>query len=204
MEPDANFVRQSRQDLAYLVHEVENNGSRPCPGCVVPCACSGSPTCGCRCSAECEYAPRQMSSDPDDHPIEPGIVGLVYALETLRVCQPCWSCEGHNDPAGALHKLPKVWFFARSVMYPDLIAEYLADLDIARKLASPWQVRVVRWDDALATAYSIEPRIDRHDVPPLGRLRADIRKLSRTMKYEIAGIARRRIAALDRFLRARR
>ncbi len=31
MEPDANFVRQSRQDLAYLVHEVENNGSRPGP-----------------------------------------------------------------------------------------------------------------------------------------------------------------------------
>ena len=74
----------------------------------------------------------------------------------------------------------------------------MADLGIARKLASPWRVRVVRWDDALATAYSIEPRIDRHDVPSLGRLRADIRKLSQTMKYEIAGIARRRIAALDR------
>ncbi len=31
VEPDAKFVWKGRQDNAYLVHEVENNGSRPGP-----------------------------------------------------------------------------------------------------------------------------------------------------------------------------
>ncbi len=40
---------------------------------------------------------------------------------------PFWSCEGHIGPAGKVTRLPRVWFYARSVLYPRLITEYAAN-----------------------------------------------------------------------------
>lgn len=99
-----------------------------------------------------------MSSDPERYPIEPKIVPLVYAMHASRVCPPCWSCEGHwAEDRETVIKLPRVWFYAHSAMYPRLIAEYLDDLTFQKKLVNPWTVRVLSWSSGLSTRFSIEP-----------------------------------------------
>ena len=59
--------------------------------------------------------------------IEAGILPLVYAVNCLSACHPFWSCEGHIGPAGKVNRMPRVWFYARSVLYPRLITEYAAN-----------------------------------------------------------------------------
>ena len=77
---------------------------RPCPGCRFTFDESKSITSTLHCSPQCEYAPRQMSSDPDKYPIESGVVSLAYAFYTMRVMMPCWSCEGHVSDDGEIVK----------------------------------------------------------------------------------------------------
>jgi len=56
-----------------------------------------------------------MTTDAN-FPIESGIAPLVFELKRLGVFEPCWSCEGHNDPGGNLWKIPRVWFYCDSVV----------------------------------------------------------------------------------------
>lgn len=142
-----------------------------------------------------------MSSDPDQYPVEEGIIPLVYALNTLRVCQPCWSCEGHYGPLGVLRKLPRVWFYSRSLIYPDVLAEYLSELRIKRRLASTWNLCVVHWGESMAsaaTAFSIEPKFTTDDAPKLDALRADVRTIAADLSSNVKHLARRRLAHLRR------
>ncbi len=51
-----------------------------------------------------------LTSDPA-FPIEPLIAPLVYEMKRSGFFEPCWSCEGHSGPDGALFKSPTVWFY---------------------------------------------------------------------------------------------
>jgi hypothetical protein len=137
-----------------------------------------------------------MSSAPEEHPIEAGIVPLVYAFHNLRLIPPCWSCEGHYNKAGELGKLPRVWFYARSLAYPNLIAESISEPRIAKQLSQPWQVCLVRWNDAVDVTFSIEPRIKPRDEPRLERLRDDVKIIARALESGLKRISRHWIAQL--------
>ncbi len=203
LAPDRAYYGQVRRELEGLLREPTDKQVRPCPECRIACPCCGSATCTCNCSSACPYAPGQMSSDPDKYPIEPGIVPLVYSLYTLRECRPCWSCEGHREPSGnRVRKLPRVWFYARSLVYPDLMTEYLTELRAARKLFHPWVLCVVNWGDALDTAFSIEPRPITDEGPVLDRLRRDVRSIAVDLPAEIRRLARRRVVRLEAALKA--
>ncbi len=69
-----------------------------------------------------------MSCDPDHHPIEPAVLPLVFAMKRQGTFQPCWSCEGHLGLDGTLWKIPRIWFYARSLVAARLLTEGLGDL----------------------------------------------------------------------------
>ncbi len=82
---------------------------------------------------------------------------LVYALTSLRLVPPCWSCEGHLRPIGGLTRLPQIWFYSASTVYPELIASYLVDLKIRGKLTHQWAVSVCPHTPGGATLFQIQP-----------------------------------------------
>ncbi len=200
-ERDGSLYRQRARDLELLLRQPSAAERRPCPGCDVRCTCSASPTCTCGCSSACAHAPRRMSSEPEIHPIEAGIVPLVYILNVLRLCPPCWSCEGHYGPGGGLGKLPSVWFHAHSDAYPALIADHLAELRVGRRIAHPWQISLVSWGSRVDTTFYIRPDLSHVSDASLRRLHADIDAIAGALVDEARRLAGR---ALDEIERAAR
>lgn len=131
-----------------------------------------------------------MSSDPKNHPIEPHIAPLVYALNCMRVCPPCWSCEGHLDAKGNPWRQPAVWFTARSVAYPHVIAQCLREELTAGTLAAPWLVSAVAWGQYADSAFAIQPEPRERGSPDLERLWKDIARLSAALPSRAQTIAR--------------
>ncbi len=161
------------KELAMLLDQPSSRESRPCPGCTIPCPCSRSRNCTCPCNPGCPQAPSQMSSDGERYPIEPGIVGLVFAFNGLRLCPPYWSCEGHLDQRGAIHRVPQVWFYSVSPLYARLIAETVGQLYFQRKIVDLWHVCVTYCEEALQTGYSLEPDVKSIERVDLARLQSD-------------------------------
>lgn len=154
---DEEAERRHRDDLEHLLAQPSDSEVRPCPECDIACACSASATCACECSPDCPDIPQRMSSEPDRYPIESGIAPLVYAFFTTRVCQPCWSCEGHEIAGDGEPKLPRVWFYSRSILYPRLVQELTEELKFKRKLSHAWCVRVLAYSNNRDTRFSLEP-----------------------------------------------
>lgn len=167
-------------DLQAFAEQPDRPVTRPCPGCTLRCPGCGSLRCLCHCAPDCAAAPRMMSSDPDRHPIEPGIAPLVYALHATEGCTPCWSCEGHRRDDGRLKRLPQVWFVTDSLVMVRLIQERIGDLWIARRLGTPWRVRVIYTDDVFSphTTFTIEPALAPGDRADLSALRDDAREIA--------------------------
>ena len=201
LDTDPAVLRGYRNDIERLHDQPSDGDARPCPGCNLTCPTCGSTSCVCNCSYHCDDAPLMMSSDPDDFSIEAGIVALVYAFNSLRLTPPCWSCEGHYNKSGDLYKLPKVWFYVRSMAYPDLISELLSDLAIARRLSLPWHVCVVSWGDSLDVTFAIEPRIDPMSKPELNKLRHDARVIADSLMSDIKAKARHRVYRINQILK---
>ena len=140
----------------------------------------------------CPAAPLQMSSDPELYPIEQYVVPVIYAIYTLRLLMPCWSCEGHLDASQNVTKLPKVWFYSVSPFYAKLVSQVLADLRQKRATENDWVVRILPFSQSMFTlTYCIEPNKDQyfgyyeltslqHDMLIIGEnLRGDMLKLAR-------------------------
>ncbi len=141
--------------------------------------------------------PRALSSDPEDHPLEPGIAPLVYEVSRLGVFETCWSCEGHNGPDGTLWKTPKVWFRAEAQVHLTLLARCLAALRQGGELGAPWQVTLISADQADAEAlFCIEPRLEHPSASGLADLQADVRTLAARLPALISQQARRTNATL--------
>ena len=133
-QPDQEYKLQYRRELKLLLSQPSDREMKPCPNCDVLCPAHQSPTCTCSCSPECFFAASNMSSEGERYPVEEKIRPLVYSFYTLRVCMPCWSCEGHYKSNGfEVSKVPKVWFYSRSLLYPRLISEHLSLLKSHKK-----------------------------------------------------------------------
>jgi hypothetical protein len=187
---ESEFRQRMSAAAQGIVDHPQPSDIRPCAECRLPCACSGSLVCGCGCTPACSDAASKLSSDPDKFPIEAGIVPLVYALSCLGACHPFWSCEGHADAAGILNRLPRVWFYSRSVLYPRLITEYAAKLHVQKRTHHLWHVTVTYSDASnMDTAFSLEPNIAANLIceaaPTLASMRADIGAIS---DHLVAGI----------------
>ncbi len=178
-QSDPEFDAQAAGERAHLLRQPTVTEERPCPGCEHPCPCSASINCACGCSVKCPHAPRQMSSDPEEHPVEQGIAPLVLALYGLRVVEPCWSCEGHLGPGDKLLRPPSVWFYSRSSTYPMLIADYVAELAGAKDTKYRWHLCMVTFGDGNdgCPVFSIEPDLSTAE-PDLMMLRRDVRVIA--------------------------
>lgn len=200
---DESDLGARKARLEELLAQPSPSETRPCSGCDLLCACSASSTCTCGCSDACDQAPRRLSSDPDQHPVEAKIIPLVYSLSTLRVCQPCWSCEGHYDAGGQLNRVPSVWFYADSAAYPAVIADYLTELRIRKTLSYPWQVSLVSWGNSFDITYAIEPDLKREREPRLHAMQKDVVTISERLRDEIRRLAGETVADIDQTVGAR-
>lgn len=186
LQPNDGHNNQIKADLENLIQQPGEKDKRPCDGCVVSCKCSQSTSCTCGCSAQCENAPKYLTSDPEKYPIEPLIVPLVYAFKTTGICTPCWSCEGHLDQKGELWRLPQVWFYSRSVFYPRIIAEYLLDLQIRKEISHNWQVNIISpTPHSMDVTFSLVPHIPVGSTTSLGSLQQDAQVIARNLATSI-------------------
>ena len=193
-----NREESSRKRLQHLRKQISdaacNTGAegRICDAqCVTVCPDCGSTACQCRCSADCPVAPLLLSSDPENYPIEPAIMPLVFEMKRLGVFRPCWSCEGHEAPDGSAWKIPRVWFNSDSEVHVRLLSDGLKDLEIANRLHCPWQVAVTFSDpDNPETTFSLEPAVTPDATCELAGLQKDVMTIARLLQDILNGKAR--------------
>ncbi len=164
-------VAQIREELGEILH----GGMDGVPVCSPDCPKAGLEYC----SRHCPDIPRVLSSDPENHPLESRIAPLVYELKRLEVFDPCWSCEGHNGAEGALWKIPRVWFYCRSVVHLRVLADALKELHLDQRLSVAWRVVLTFSDgDNADTTFSLEPGSlapgPAAPRPPLAALQRDV------------------------------
>ncbi len=192
--PDGSTDRQLElaTDIAEAVM-VDGVRGRVCEEtCTVICPSCGAAGCRCACSPQCAEAPRALSSDPENYPIEPLIVPLVYEMKRLGIFRPCWSCEGHLGPDGKLWKVPRVWFYCDSMVYVRLLADGLRDFTSSGRLNGNWQVVVSFSDvDNPETTFSLEPVLAAGEDHRLAPLQRDIGEIASSLHGMINHQARR-------------
>jgi len=190
---------QIKQALIDLINQPSDKQDRPCPGCRFAVGHEQSVTTSEHCSAECVYAGKQMSSDPEKYPIEHSIVPLVYAFYTLRLLMPCWSCEGHADAKGNIFKTPKLWFYTTNDFFAKLVAQYVSSLKGVGKLNEHCTVRILPFSQSMfTTTNSLEPQ----DVIPkqtnLQTLQQDIEVIASNLRQEMFKLAQYYIERADK------
>lgn len=130
---------------------------RVCDSCTAVCASCGSTGCACACSPHCPDAAVRLSCEPD-FPIEPGILGLVFAMARCGLFTPCWSCEGHPAARGGIWRLPGVWFYCEATVHVRLLADGVDRLANTRRLNAHWTVGVTFSDpDNPRTTFVLQP-----------------------------------------------
>lgn len=190
--PDQQNSRSRRTELtdAAKLRTVEG---RICGvNCTAVCPSCGATNCQCRCSAACPDAPAMMSEDPVKEPIEPAVAPLVFAMKRLELFQPCWSCEGHTGLDGSLWKLPKVWFYTRSLVGVRLLSDGIKELEHSRQLAGRWHIAVTFSDrDNVDTTFSLEPVAPLAEGVRLADLQNDLTIMARSLPGMIGNQANR-------------
>ena len=107
----------------------------------------------------------------------PLVAPLGFELKKLGVFHPCWSCEGHTNGAGHLWKIPRIWFYADSVVHIRALADAVDRLAHARQLFAPWRVVLTHSDGANPdTTFSLEPEAPADAA--LDDLQADLRVMA--------------------------
>ncbi|MDQ7050254.1 MAG: hypothetical protein Q9M92_12270 [Enterobacterales bacterium] len=157
----------SLTDVGLLIDTLQINNTRPCPGCTQRCSCSASRHCNCDCNPQCPQAAAQLSSEKDRYPIEQKVLPLVFALRSMNVCEPCWSCEGHTDSQQRLIKIPQVWFYTDSMCLVRLMDEAIGVFKAKRQVQYTWQI-VASYSsrDSLLNAFSIKPDLNIENLNP--------------------------------------
>lgn len=193
LEADSDHDNLIVRDLEHLLKQPNYTELKPCEGCTRPCPCSASITCTCACEPSCEHAPVEMSSEADRYPIEPNIATMVFGFNTLRICPPYWSCEGHSFANGEIKRVPQVWFYSRSLIYPKLVSEFVLKLRSQALLSNPWHVVVTHADDVLETGFSIEPQTRSIENPDLASMQKDASVIASNFQKGLKAIATRYI-----------
>lgn len=198
-EPKSSFVDEASiiSELEILLKQPDMNELRPCRSCDIKCESCNSTLCGCTCSANCADIPQAMSIDPERYPIEPGIAKLVFELNSLRLFQTCWSCEGHLSRNGAVNKLPRIWFYSPSPIYPQLIVQHISELSCAHKLNYKWGVQMISWNGELYCTYSLEPVMDFTTELDIALLHSDLQIISQNFADNIRVLARNYLRQLN-------
>ena len=137
-----------------------------------------------------------MSSDPSRYPIERKIVSLVFGLNCLRVCPPYWSCEGHTFPNGELFRVPQVWFYSRSIVYPKIIGDYVFHLKYTGTIKYPWHICLAYAENSLETGFSIEPNIKAIENPNLQIMQEDVTIIANNL---VAGLKEIALEYIEKF-----
>jgi hypothetical protein len=144
------------------------------------------------CLPNCSEAPRALTSDPVNYPIEPGILPLVFGMKRLGIFEPCWSCEGHLGPSGVLWKLPRVWFYSESSIHVRMLVDGLKELETAGKLDHRWRITVTFSDpDNPETTFSLEPVVSSDHASVLSNLQQDVIVIARSLHGLITKQGRR-------------
>jgi hypothetical protein len=138
-----------------------------------------------------------MSSDSVRYPIEEKIISLVFMLNCLRVCTPYWSCEGHQFPNGELFRVPQVWFYSRSMIYPKLIGEYVFKLKHEKSIHYPWHICIAYTDNSLETGFSIEPDVKAIENPELKLMQEDAQHIASNMLAGLKTLANKYAVKFD-------
>jgi hypothetical protein len=161
----------------HVVREVRRAhalGPIPDPVCCSHCANYRVST---GCHRFCPAAPWRLSSEGERSPVEPRVAPLVFELKKLGVFHPCWSCEGHPDSDGKVWKIPCVWFYADSVVHIRGLADAVATLFNARRLAARWEIVLTYSDpDNPDTTFSLQPELGLESC--LSTLQSDLRAMA--------------------------
>jgi hypothetical protein len=157
-EQNQKLKAAAKQALDVVTSAAHKTG-RPCTSdCRRNCDKCGSTTCTCMCKRDCRFISTILSSDPEQFPLEERIAPLVFEINKLGIFRPNWSCEGHVGLDGKIWKIPRVWFYAESVLHVRLLADSISKMSIEKKLKCPWQVVLTFTDnDNLDTTFSVEP-----------------------------------------------
>lgn len=151
------------------------------------------------CSRNCPDVSHALSSEPERFPIEEKIAPLVFEMKRTGAFYPCWSCEGHLDPSGKLHRTPAVWFFCDNVLNVRLLSDGAAKLHAKGQLSCRWRVEITYTEsDTPDTTFALEPVINDRSSPTLTALQDDAALLAREMQTLIRGQAQDLLWSLDK------
>lgn len=190
---------QIRTELIELLKQPSDKDERPCPGCRITFPDNPDIKSTQHCSFNCPEAGKQMSSEPTMYPIESNIVPMVYAMYTLRLLMPCWSCEGHENSQHEIVKFPKVWFYSTSPFYAKLISQVISSLMSKRMITYNWLVSILPYSQSMFTlTYSIEPDIKHEKDVKLSSLQNDLLVIAQNLRSEVHFEARKYIAEVNK------
>jgi len=176
-------VAQVREALELIVSQPTAEELAPCTNCD-----NHIPN---ECNSKCTKAPTALSSDPINHPLENKVVPLVFELTSIRVMQPCWSCEGHFNQDGNLWKLPQINFYSLSPIYPQLFLQHINELKLKKKLSYEWHIVLANFGQSWHMSYSIEPNLNNVSDPHLGSLQQDLVILAEDLHNNIKLLAKK-------------
>ena len=177
---ELRFDQDTLEQLELFIRQPTPATSAPCGGCD-----RHEPR---NCTATCDRAPAALSIDPNQYPIEPKVVGLVFEITASRLLQTCFSCEGHsrNDQ---LWKLPQVSFYSDSPIYAQLVVMHLNRLMLKKNLDYRWHVVLTDLTESLNLTYSIQPDLNRETKHHLGKMQKDLQTISTNMHDTLKTIA---------------
>ena len=186
-------AEQTKEHLNIFLQQPSAKEVPPCPNCKQHIASM--------CSPECPEVEFSLSSHPEEFPIEPNIVPLVFGLMSTRVIQTCWSCEGHMDENNNLLNLPMVSFYTSNQVYPQLLHRHLIKLKIDKKVFYSWQIVLTDYAQTWAQTYSIVPDLCfvKEDVR-LGALQNDLKIIAENVQEKLKFLAREMIIELDSWI----
>ena len=160
IKPSAS-ASDKRKVLLKELNEVKLKGPLPDPVCSNNCP---SYNANIGCDRMCTKVPSMLSSEPETYPIDMLVAPLVFEIKKLGVFEPCWSCEGHNDPSGNLWKIPRVWFYASSVVHVRALAVAVSQIYAKFRLNNKWVVEITHSDDNNPdTTFSLHPKLEDSD-----------------------------------------
>ncbi len=184
-EPNNQFfdLEQVKLDLQKFIIQDEPLVSPPCAGCQqhLPDICS----------PKCPEAPKSLSVDPIQYPIERSVVALVFELNAIRLFETCWSCEGHiREGESQIWKIPQVCFYSQSSIYAKLLSTHLSKLFIQKKLKYNWLLCLSDISQSIHPAYNIQPDLTNQFEPSLGLLQNDMRTIGNDLQRHLKAEAR--------------
>lgn len=182
-------ITQNIQELEQIISQLTQAKIRPCENCTQRCSCSQSLTCICDCSADCPLAASLLSSDKDRYPIEENVLSLVYSLNEMHVCQPCWSCEGHNNDEGKVNKIPQVWFYTNSHVLIRMIDQCLSFFKQQRLISYTWNLTsTYSSKDCAHNAFSLKPDLNLEASPNLNQMQLDMKVIANNISTKLYAV----------------